>query len=157
MGAVFALLIPLALLTSEGKGIEYAKTLPVTSQRMVASKALITMATFIPVPFALLCLALFKQPTSWSTMLTPFFMIISIVSASIFQILIFLRSVGNRKIAGIINDAQKIFVGLLTVFVPELAYTLVYLTSFNHTFATAAMGGVSIVELWIALSILGRK
>ena len=65
MGAVFALLIPLALLTSEGKGIEYAKTLPITSQRMVASKALITMTTFIPVPFALLCLALFKQPTSW--------------------------------------------------------------------------------------------
>ena len=90
-------------------------------------------------------------------MLIPFFMVISIVSASIFEILIFLRSVGNSKIAGIINDAQKIFVGLLTVFVPELAYTLVYLTSFNHTFATAAMGGVSIVELWIALSILSPK
>ena len=109
MGAVFALLIPLALLTSEGKGIEYAKTLPITSQRMVSSKALITMATFVPVPFALLCLALFKPLTSWFTILIPFFMVISIVSASIFEIMIFLRSVGKSKIAGIVNDAEKIF------------------------------------------------
>ncbi len=157
MGAVFALLIPLALLTSEGKGIEYAKTLPITSQRVVSSKALITMATFIPVPFALLFLALFKQPTSWVTLMIPFFMVISIVSASIFEILIFLRSVDNRKIAGIINDVEKIFVGLLTVFVPIVAYSLVYLTSFNHIFAIMSMGGVSVIELWIALSVLRRK
>jgi len=89
--------------------------------------------------------------------MTPFFMVISIVSASIFEILIFLRAVDNKKIAGIINDAQKIFVGLLTIFVPEIVYALVYLVSFNHLFATLTMGGISIVELWIALSILRGK
>jgi len=81
MGAIFALLIPLALLNSEGKGIEYAKTLPITSQRMVSAKALITTLTFFPVPVALFCLALFKPPNSWFTVLIPFFMVISIVSA----------------------------------------------------------------------------
>jgi hypothetical protein len=84
-------------------------------------------------------------------------MVISIVSASIFEILIFLRSVGKSRIAGVINDAEKIFVGLLTVFVPEAAYVIVYLFSFNHAFATLAIGGVSIVELWTALFILRRK
>jgi len=157
MGAVFALLIPLALLNSEGKGIEYAKTLPITSQRMVSAKALITMASFIPVPVALLFISLFKSPTSWFTLLIPFFMVISIISASIFEILIFLRTVGKSRIAGVINDAEKILVGLLAVFVPETAYVILYLSSFNHAFATLAMGGISIVELWIALFVLRHK
>ena len=156
MGAIFALLIPLALLNSEGKGIEYAKTLPITSQRMVSAKALITMATFVPVPVALLCLALFKPPTSWFTVLIPFFMVISIVSASIFEILIFLRSVGKSRIAGVINDVEKILVGLLTVFLPAIAYVIVYLFSFNHAFAILALGGTTFVELWIAFFTLRR-
>jgi predicted permease len=157
MGAIFVLLIPLALLTSEGKGIEYVKTLPITSQRLLTSKALITMATFVPVPFALLCLALFKPPTSWFTISIPFFMVISIVSASIFEITIFLRSVGKSKIAGIVNDGEKILVGLLTVFVPEIAYALVYLFSFNHAFATLTLGGVTFAEICIALYVVRRS
>ncbi len=156
MGAIFALLIPLALLNSEGKGIEYAKTLPITSKRMVSAKALITMVTFVPVPVALLCLALFKPPTSWFTVLIPFFMVISIVSASIFEILIFLRSVGRSRIVGVINDVEKILVGLLTVFLPAIAYVIVYLFSFNHSFAILALGGTTFVELWIAFFTLRR-
>lgn len=156
MGAIFALLIPLALLNSEGKGIEYAKTLPITSQRMVSAKALITMLTFFPVPVALLCLALFKPPTSWFTVLIPFFMVISIVSASIFEILIFLRSVGKSRIAGVINDVEKILVGLLTIVVPEVAYVIVYLFSFNHALATLTMCGTTLAELWIAFFTLRR-
>ena len=157
MGAIFALLVPLALLNSEGKGIEYAKTLPITSQRMVSSKALITMATFIPVPFALLCLALFKPLTSWFTILIPFFMVISIVSASVFEIMLFLRSVGEGKIAGIVNDVKKIFVGLLTIFVPEAAYVFVYLASLSHAVAALTMGAVALAEMGIALFVLGRS
>jgi predicted permease len=157
MGAIFALLIPLALLNSEGKGIEYAKTLPITSQRMVSAKALITTLTFFPVPIALLCLALFKSPTSWFAVLIPFLMVISIVSASIFEILIFLRSVGKSRIAGVINDVEKIFVGLLTVIVPEVAYVMVFFFSFNHAFATLAMCGTALFELWVALFILRRQ
>jgi predicted permease len=157
MGAIFALLIPLALLNSEGKGIEYSKTLPITSQRMVFAKALITVATFLPVPVVLLCLALFKSPTSWFIVLIPFFMLISIFSASIFEILIFLRSVGKSRIAGVINDVEKILVGLLMVFLPAIAYAIVYLLSFNHAFAALTMCGTSLVELWVALFMLRRK
>ena len=98
-----------------------------------------------------------KPLTSWFSILIPFFMVISIVSASIFEIILFLRSVGRSKIAGIVNDAEKIFVGLLTILVPEVAYVVVYLFSFNHAFATLTMSGVTLAELWIALYVLGRK
>jgi predicted permease len=157
MGAIFTLLVPLALLSSEGRGLEYTKTLPITPQRIVSSKALITMATYIPVPFALLCLASIKPLTSGLTILIPFFMIIPIVSASIFEILLFLHSAGKSKIAGIVNDAEKIFVGLLTILVPEAAYVVAYLFSFNHAFAILTMGGVTLAELWLALYALGHK
>ncbi len=157
MGAVFALLIPLALLNSEGKGIEYTKTLPTTSQRMVTAKAFITMATFIPVPVALLCLALIKPPTSWFTVLIPFLMMTSIASASIFEILIFLRSVGKSRIASVVNDLEKIFVGLLTICAPPIAYVFAYLFTLNHVFATLTMSGVCFAELWIALFLLRRN
>ena len=112
---------------------------------------------FATFPFALLCLALFKPPTSWFTISIPFFMVISIVSASIFEISIFLRSVGKSKIAGIVNDAEKILVGLLTVFAPEIAYALVYLISFNHVFATLTLGGITFAELYIALYVVRRQ
>lgn len=157
MGAIFTLLVPLALVGSEGKGLEYTKTLPLTPQKMVSSKALITMATYIPVPFALLCIASLKPLTSWFTILIPFFMMIPIVSASIFEIMLFLRSVAKSKIAGIVNDAEKIFVGLLTILVPEAAYVVAYLFSFNHAFAILTMGGVALAELWIALYALVHK
>jgi len=71
--------------------------------------------------------------------------------------MIFLRSVVKSKIAGIVNDAEKILVGLLTVFVPEIAYSLVYLFSFNHAFATLTMGGVTFAELCIALYVARRS
>ena len=83
-------------------------------------------------------------------------MAISIVSASIFEILIFLRSVGKSRIAGVINDVEKILVGLLTVFLPAIAYVIVYLFSFNQAFAILTLGGTTLVELWIAFFALRR-
>jgi hypothetical protein len=124
---------------------------------MVSSKALITMAAFFPVPVALFCLMLFKPPTSWFIVIIPFFMVISVVSASIFEILIFLRKVGKSKIAGVINDVEKIIVGLLVVLVPEIAYAITYLFSFNHAFATLTICGTVLVELWIAFLMLRRQ
>jgi len=70
--------------------------------------------------------------------------------------LIFLRSVGKSRIAGVINDVEKILVGLLTVVVPEVAYALVYFFSFNHAFAILSMCVTALAELWIALFMLRR-
>jgi hypothetical protein len=83
-------------------------------------------------------------------------MMISIVSASIFEILIFLRSVGKSRIAGVVNDVEKILVGFLTIVVPEVAYVTVFLFSFNHAIATLSMCGTALAELCIALFVLRR-
>src|SRR5208283_4700393 len=86
LGAIFALLLPLALLSAEGKGLEYTKTLPISSRRIVVPKALVSTATFVPVPIALATLSLFKPLTSPASLFIPFLIVLPVASASIFEI-----------------------------------------------------------------------
>ena len=68
-----------------------------------------------------------------------------------------MRSIGKSRIAGVINDVEKILVGLLLVFLSAIAYAIVYLFLFNHAFATLTMCGTSLAELWTALFMLRRQ
>ncbi len=150
MGGIFALLMPLALLNAEGTGLEYTKTLPVNVNRIIVSKTVISTATFVPVPLALLVISLLKPLTSPLTILIPFFIILSIASASIFEIQLFLGSVTTGKIAGLVHDFKKLITGVMTLIIPMVAYALAYLISFNHILAILSMGGAAISELIFA-------
>lgn len=154
MGAIFALLIPLALLTAEGKGLEYTKTLPITSQRIVISKTLVSTATYVLVPLALMGLSLFRPLAAFSSILIPCLTTISVASASVFEIKLFLRTVARNKIAAIVNDLQKLVVGVLSVFTPLFFYSVVFLVSLNHVFSLLAMGGIVFLELALAIYLL---
>jgi hypothetical protein len=154
MGGVFALLMPLALLTAEGRGLEYTKTLPVPVNRIILSKTLISTATYVPVPLALLCLALLKSLTAPLTILIPFFTILAIASASIFEIKLFLDSTTEGRIAALIHDLKKLFTGIMTILIPTAAYASAFLLSFNHIFAILMMGVTTIAELAMAVHLL---
>jgi predicted permease len=157
MGAIFALFVPLALLTAEGRGLEYTKTLPITSRRIIASKALISTLTYVPVPFALIFLSLIKPLTETSAILIPFFIITAVASASIFEIKLFLAAAAKGKIAAIINDLQKLIIGVFVVTVPQILYAATLLWSHNHSFALLIMGAVTFAELSASLKSLGRS
>ncbi len=157
MGAIFTLLIPLALLTAEGKGLEYTKTLPITPKRIVVSKTLVTMATYIPVPFVLIALSLVKPLTSLSSILIPCLTIMSVMSASIFEIKLFLKTVAKSKIAGLVNDIEKMVIGALTVLTPIAAYSITFILSLNHALSLLAMGSIAGLELTLAIYLLKRS
>ena len=157
MGGIFALLMPLALLNSEGTGLEYTKTLPVSANRIITSKALISTATYVPVPLALLAVALLKPLTSPLTLLIPIFTILAIASASIFEIKLFLDSVTKGNIAALIHDLKKLITGVMTLLIPEAAYATTYLISFDHILAIFVMGGAAISELAMAVYLLKRS
>jgi predicted permease len=157
MGATFALLIPLALLNAEGKGLEYTKTLPISSRKIIVSKALVSTATYIPVPLALVGLSLIKPPTSFSTILIPFLIIVAVASASVFEVKIFLSTVAKGKIAAVINDFEKMVVGALTILIPEAAYAASFLAPLDHGFSLLVMGGTVIAELAIGVYLLQRS
>jgi len=157
MGGIFALLLPLALLSAEGRGLEYTKTLPISSRRIVISKALVSTATYVPVPLALTGLSLVKPLTSFSAIVIPFLTIIAVASASIFEIKLFLSTVAKGKVAAIANDLEKIVVGVLTLLIPDVAYAASFLTTLNHGFSLLAMGGILLVELSIGVYMLRRS
>jgi predicted permease len=154
MGGIFVLLMPLALLSAEGKGLEYTKTLPLNVNGIITSKALISTLTYFPVPLILLFIAFLKPLSSPLTMFIPFFVILAIASASVFEIQLFLSSVTKGKIAALIHDLKKLIVGITTLIIPLAAYTLVYLISFNHVFAVSGMGGAAASELALAVHLL---
>jgi predicted permease len=157
LGGIFALLLPLALLSAEGRGLEYTKTLPISPRRIVVPKALVSTATYVPVPIALATLSLVKPLTSPSTILIPFLIIMAVASAGIFEIKLFLRTAAEGKIASILNDFEKLAVGVFIILVPVVAYATTFLAAFNHSFSLLAMGGVALAELVAALSMLRRS
>jgi len=156
LGGIFALLLPLALLSAEGKGLEYTKTLPISPRRIIIPKTLVSTATYVPVPLALAALSLVKPLTSPFAIIIPFLIIMAVASASIFEIKLFLRTAAQGKIASILNDFEKLAAGVFIILVPVVAYATVFLATFNHGLSFLAMGGVALAELAVALYVLGR-
>jgi predicted permease len=157
MGSIFALFMPLALLTAEGRGLEYTKTLPISSRKIVVSKTLVSTATYVLVPLALIGLSFIKHLTSLSSILIPFLVIMSVASASIFEIKLFLRATAKGKIGAIVNDVEKLVVGVLTVLIPEVAYATAFLLSLNHDLSLLVMGATALSELAVAVYLLRRS
>jgi hypothetical protein len=151
MGSIFTLLLPLALLSAEGRGLEYTKTLPISSRRITVSKALLATATYVPVPVALLAISYFRPLTSLSSILIPFLVIASVASASIFEIRLFLRATAQGKIAAVLNDLQKLTIGILTVLAPVIAYAATFLKSNDHGLSIIVLAGTVFTELATAL------
>jgi predicted permease len=157
MGGVFVLLMPLALLNAEGKGLEYTKTLPININQIITSKTLISTLTYLPVPLVLLVMAFLKPLSSPFTLFIPFLVIVSIASASVFEIQLFLSSVTKGKIAALFHDLKKLIVGVTTLIIPLSAYSVVFLVSFNHIVSVLVMGGAVASEMMLAVHLLKRN
>ncbi len=154
MGGILVLLMPLALLSAEGTGLQYTKTLPLNVNKIITSKALISTLTYIPVPIVLLIMAFLKPLSSPLIISVPFSIILTVASASIFEIQLFLSSVTKGKIAALIHDLKKLIVGVTTLIIPLAAYSVGYLISFSHVFAVLGMGGAAASEMVLAAFLL---
>jgi len=157
MGGVFALFLPLALLTVEGKGLEYTKTLPISSGRIMISKAIVSAGAYAFVPVVLAVLTLIKPLTDFSAIFIPFFTMIAVFNASIFEMALFFRTAARSRIASIVNDVGKLIVGLLTIFVPQIVYAASFLFSLSYVLSLALMGGTVLIELSLVTLILSRS
>ena len=157
MGSIFTLLLPLALLSAEGRGLEYTKTLPISHDKITLSKALLATATYVPVPLALAILSCFRPLTSFSSILIPFLGTASVASASIFEIHLFLRTVTQGKIAAVVNDLEKLIVGIMTVLAPLVIYAAAFLSSLDPGFSIIVMAGAVLAELATALYLQKRR
>ena len=147
MGGFFVLLMPLALLNAEGKGLDYTKTLPLNINQIIISKTVISTLTYIPVLLVFVIMTSLKAMTSPITILVPFFEIIAIFAASFFEVHLFLNSVTKGRISALIHDLKKLIVGITTLLIPLVVYSVVYLISFSHILAILCIGVTSVLEL----------
>ncbi len=157
MGGIFVLLMPLALLNSEGAGLEYTKTLPLGLNQIIFSKTLISTLTYLPVPIVLFVMAMLKPLTSPLTLLIPVFILLAVASASVFEIQLFLSTVTKGKISALIHDLKKLVIGITTLLIPLAAYSITYLMSFSHVLAVLILGLVSTLELGVAIYLLQQN
>ena len=153
-GGILALFVPLALLTSEGMGLEYAKTLPINANRIIISKTVIATATYVPVPLTLITMAFIKQLTWPPAVLIPCFITFSIASASVFEIRLFIDYVTKGRIAAFAQDFQKLVLGVTFILIPEFAYAVAYIASLDHILAISVTGVAAAMELTAAAYLL---
>jgi predicted permease len=157
VGGMLSLLMPLTLLHAEGTGLEYTKTLPMNANKIMISKTLISTLTYFPIPLALLIMALLKPMSSPYIIFIPFFTILAITSASIFEIKLFLSSVTKGKIAALIHDLKKLFTGVVTIIFPMVAYALGFFVSSSHIMALFSMVIIAFTEFAIAIYLLKQS
>ena len=81
----------------------------------------------------------------------------AVAAASIFEINRFLKKVTKGTIAAIANDLQKLVIGILTLSIPLVGYSIVYLLSLDHLFAVVALAGLGFFELLLALVSILHK
>lgn len=154
LGGIFAMFMPLALLSAEGKGLEYTKTLPVDAKQIVISKTSICTAAYVPVPLALSAMAFMKPLSSPLVILVPYVTLLATASASIFEIKLFLGSAAEGKIEALVHDLEKLVAGITIMLIPEAAYVTAYIVSLNHILAILVMSGAALAELATAVCLL---
>lgn len=157
MGGLFVLLIPLALLNSEGSGLEYTKTLPLNINKIIVSKTLISTMTYLPVPIILFVLMFVKPITSPLSIFIPVFVLLAIISACVFEIQLFLNSVTKGRMSALIHDLKKLIIGVTTLLLPIGFYSIIYLISFSHVIAILSLIGTTVAELSVALFLLKQN
>jgi hypothetical protein len=106
------------------------------------------------VPLTVLGLSFTKQLTSPLAVLLPFFTMLAIASASIFEIKLFLCSAAKGRVAAVIRDAEKLAAGVLITLIPVVAYAGSYFVSLDHVTAVLAMGGAAVSEFVVAFYVL---
>jgi hypothetical protein len=134
--------------------LEYTKTLPISSGRIIISKALVSSGAYAFVPLVLVGLALVKPLTTFSAAFIPVFTLIAVLSASVFEMKLFFRTAAKSRLASLVNDVEKLIVGLLAILVPELVYVTAVLSSFGYGFSLLLMGATVLFELSIAAYVL---
>jgi hypothetical protein len=83
--------------------------------------------------------------------------LLSIISASIFEIQLFLNSVTKGRISALIHDFKKLIIGITTLLLPIGVYSIIYLISFSHVIAISSLIGMTVAELSVALFLLKQN
>jgi predicted permease len=171
LGCFFTLFSGSVLLNTEGVGLGYTLSLPLTPSVILNAKSLVATAAYIPVPIVISVLLALKGTTSWILVLIPFLQILAVSAATTAQLSFFIRGytreegatsspAGRRPSRGIggigfsmmsgadiLKMAKALIVAAIIVAAPLLLYGGSFIFLHSHLISIGLMAAGTIAEL----------
>jgi putative transporter with 12 TMs len=139
LGGMVSLILPLVLVSSEGPGFDFAKTLPLRMRTIIFSKALITTAVFLPAVAVVLVESLLKPLNSSFSILIPLASIMAVAAASLLEVRLFLGFAPGGRVTFALQEFARMAAGAGVVLLPATIYVAAYIFTFNHALAAGMM------------------
>ena len=147
LGGMVALILPLVLVSSEGSGFDFAKTMPLKMGTIVFSKALISTAVFLPAVAVVFVEGLAKPFTSPFTISIPVASVLAVGAASLLEIRLFLGFAPSGRATFALQEFARMAAGAGVVVLPPAIYATAYILTLNHALAAAALICAALAEL----------
>jgi hypothetical protein len=147
LGGMFSLVLPLVLVSSEGTGFDFAKTMPLRMKTIIFSKALIATAVFLSAVAVVYVESLLRPLTSPFSILIPLASILAVAAASLLEVRLFLGFAPSGRATFALQEFARMAAGAGVVLLPAVTYVVTYIFTFNHALAAGAMVAVASAEL----------
>jgi hypothetical protein len=157
LGGMFSLVLPLVLVSSEGTGFDFAKTMPLKIKTIVSSKALIATSVFLSAVAIVYAESLVKPLTSPFSILIPLASILAVAAASLLEVRLFLGFAPSGRATFALQELARMAAGAGVVLLPAVIYVPVYIFTFNHALAAGAMVTVASTELLAITEFVRRS
>jgi len=98
IGGIFTSFVVIGLLIAEGTGIEYTRTLPLSPNTIMHSKALTATMSYAPVPIIFILLGALKPTVFGSISLIPLLELPAVTAAALVEMMIIMKASGEERI-----------------------------------------------------------
>ncbi len=156
MGGMVSLVLPLVLVSSEGTGFDFAKTMPLRMRTIVYSKGLIATAVFIPAAAVVYVENLLKPLTTPLFILIPLASILAVAAASLLEVRLFLGFAPSGRVAFALQELARMAAGACVVILPAVLYVVAYIPTVNHLLAAATMVTIASAEMIGTVKFVNR-
>ena len=157
LGGMVSLILPLVLVSSEGTGFDFAKTMPLRMKTIVFSKALIATAVFLPAVAVVYVESLLKPLASPFSILIPLASILAVAAASLLEVRLFLGFAPSGRLKFALQEFARMAAGAGVVLLPATIYAASYIFTFNHALSAGAMVAVASAELLAVAGYVRRS
>lgn len=146
-GGVFALVLPLVLVSSEGTGFDFAKTMPLRMGTIVFAKGLISTAVFLPAVAVVFVESLAKPFASPFAMSIPVALVLAVAAASLLEVRLFLGFAPTGRATFALQEFARMAAGAGVVVLPPAIYATAYIMTHLHVLAATLLVVAALAEL----------
>src|SRR5579884_1820931 len=158
IGGIFTCFVVVGLLTAEGTGIEYTRTLPLSTNTIMHSKAFTATISYIPVTIIFALLGVLKPAIFGSVSLIPLWELPAVAAAALVEMII-MKSSGEERIlvfnlsSSILYFFTSILLSGLVLGLPLVSFILTNLILGQKITSEIALALVSLIEFIIMMHL----